>query len=140
MGKFIFQGVHMLFNGMFDERFAWKAKETRECRLVFIGRKLDKEFLEKGVMNCKVADLRFKVGDSVEANCDGWEAGTVIRLWDEGNCYRIRLSSGDECWAPCDTDDFIRKNTNGAGAAWQPLVHQPWWGKGGGRQWRAQGN
>lgn len=136
--KFIFQGVHMLFNGMFDPRFWWKNNEVRECRLVFIGRNLDREFLEKGVKNCKVAPLRFKVGDFVEANCDGWERGQIIKLWDDGNPYRIRLQSGDECWGPVDTDQFIRQPTDGKGAPWKPLQHQPWWGNGQGQQqWRA---
>lgn len=138
LDKFIFQGVHMLLNGQFDPRFKWKPKELRECRLVFIGRNLDREFLEKGVMNCKVADLRFKIGDNVEANCDGWTKGRVIALWDEGNPYRVRLDDGEECWAPVDEDTFIRRNTDGRGAAWQPAKHQPWWGKGGGKQWRAE--
>uniref|UniRef100_A0A6U6U3Q7 CobW C-terminal domain-containing protein n=1 Tax=Alexandrium andersonii TaxID=327968 RepID=A0A6U6U3Q7_9DINO len=135
--KFIFQGVHMLFNGKFDDRFAWKRDEVRECRLVFIGRKLDRKFLEEGVMGCKVVPLRFQVGDAVEANCDGWEPGRIIALWDDGNPYRIRLESGDEVWGPVDTDQFVRKPANGKGAAWQPLAHQPWWGKGNGKQWRA---
>jgi len=136
--KFVFQGVHMLFNGQFDERFRWKQQEVRECRLVFIGRKLDREFLEKGVMNCRVSPLRFKVGDVVEANCDGWCRGCVINLWDEGNPYRVRLDDGEECWAPTDNDQFIRKDTSGQGPAWQASKHQPWWGKGGGKQWQAK--
>lgn len=136
--KFVFQGVHMLFNGLFDERFRWKAGEMRECRLVFIGRNLDKKFLEEGVINCKVAPLRFSVGDAVEAKCDAWSPGQVIKLWDEGNPYRIRLQNGEECWGPVDTDEFVRKPANGKGAAWQSLQHQPWWGKGQGKQqWRA---
>eukprot|EP00931_Biecheleriopsis_adriatica_P050155 TRINITY_DN29027_c0_g1_i1.p1 TRINITY_DN29027_c0_g1~~TRINITY_DN29027_c0_g1_i1.p1 ORF type:complete len:439 (-),score=90.46 TRINITY_DN29027_c0_g1_i1:115-1269(-) len=135
--KFVFQGVHMLFNGCFDDRFKWKHGEVRECRLVFIGRKMDREFLEKGVMNCKVAPLRFKKGDTVEANCDGWVRGTVIELWDEGNPYRVRLQDGEECWAPVDTDQFIRKPKEGQATGYQPLQHQPWWSKGQGKQWRA---
>lgn len=125
--KFIFQGVHMLFNGSFDPRFQWKRDEVRECRCVFIGRNLDKESLEKGVKDCMVAPLRFNVGDAVEANCDGWNLGTVIKLWDDGNPYRIRLQNGDECWGPVDTDQFVRKPMAGQGGHWQPLQHRPWW-------------
>jgi len=51
--KYVFQGVHMIFNGSFDGRFKWKKDEVRESRLVFIGRNLDKEALEKGVMGCR---------------------------------------------------------------------------------------
>jgi len=44
-------------------------------------------------MDCKAAStLRFKVGDLVFANCEkGWEKGKIIKLWDEGNPYRIEL-------------------------------------------------
>lgn len=141
--KFVFQGVHMLMSGTFDERFLWKAKDTRECRLVFIGRNLDKMNLEESVMACKItADLRFKVGDAVVANCDGWQKGAIIRLWDEGNPYRIRLDDGEECWAPVDSDAFIKKFEGPASqGAHKPLQHQPWWGndgKGVKRPWRAR--
>jgi len=51
--KYVFQGVHMIFNGSFDGRFKWKKDEVRESRLVFIGRNLDKEALQKGVMGCR---------------------------------------------------------------------------------------
>jgi len=88
-------------------------------------------------MACKVSDLRFKVGDAVEANCDGWERGAVMRLWDEGNPYRVRLHNGDECWAPVDSDTFIRKPLGPAAQPWKPLQHQPWWQQGG-KGWRAR--
>jgi len=139
--KFVFQGVHMLFNGSFDPRFRWSRKEVRECRLVFIGRNLDKKALEKGVMDCKVGVLRFKVGDAVEANCEEWIQGTVIKLWDEGNPYRIRLHNGEECFGPVDTDEFVRKSAVGSGMAWQPTQHGPWWeqpGASSGKPWRAR--
>eukprot|EP00975_Prorocentrum_lima_P062127 12883951-Prorocentrum_lima.AAC.1 len=44
--KFLFQGVHMLFNGTFTAA-QWKKGETRDCRFVFIGRNLDKKALEE---------------------------------------------------------------------------------------------
>lgn len=106
--KFVFQGVHMLFSGNFLPQFKWKKTEARECRMVFIGRNLDKEALEEGVLACKVGELRFGVGTLVEANCEGWNAGTIIKLWDDGNPYRIKLNSGEECWAPVDNDGYVR--------------------------------
>merc|ERR1712083_1048480 len=61
--KYLFQGVHMLFSGGFDE-YEWKDDEKRECRFVFIGRNLDKKMLEERFMDCKQeGELRFKVGD-----------------------------------------------------------------------------
>ena len=49
--KFVFQGVHMLFGGDFSRDIGlWKEGETRECRFVFIGRDLDHEDLEKGLL------------------------------------------------------------------------------------------
>mmetsp|Transcript_39175 Transcript_39175/g.113181 ORF Transcript_39175/g.113181 Transcript_39175/m.113181 type:complete len:426 (-) Transcript_39175:92-1369(-) len=125
--KFVFQGVHMLFSGGFDGRFRWRRDEVRECRLVFIGRNLDKKALESAVMECRVErPLRFKVGDRVEANCEEWLPGTVIKLWDEGNPYRIRLANGEECWGPVDNDDFVRRPTASAVRAGQKRS-SPWW-------------
>ena len=63
--KFVFQGVHMLFGGGFSSEVPpWKEGETRECRFVFIGRDLDHEELQQGLMDCKAEELRFKVGDT----------------------------------------------------------------------------
>jgi len=87
----------MIFTGGFNKDLApWKEGEKRVCRFVFIGRNLDEEKLKKGFMDCKARDtLRFKVGDLVFANCaEGWIPGKVIRLWDEGNPYRIELEDG----------------------------------------------
>jgi G3E family GTPase len=48
--RFVFQGVHMILDG--DLQRDWKSGETRESRLVFIGRDLDEAALRKGFMAC----------------------------------------------------------------------------------------
>ena len=48
--QFVFQGVHLLFEGRPGR--AWANEEERVNRLVFIGRKLDKEKITQGFMNC----------------------------------------------------------------------------------------
>ena len=48
--QFVFQGVHMLFEGRPGR--AWAAEEERLNRLVFIGRDLDKEKITEGFLNC----------------------------------------------------------------------------------------
>ena len=48
--RFVFQGVHMLFEGKADR--PWKADESRRSQLVFIGRNLDREQLNKGFRMC----------------------------------------------------------------------------------------
>ncbi|CAE7382966.1 CBWD2 [Symbiodinium natans] len=108
--KYLFQGVHMLFNGGFEGGYKWKEGEKRECRFVFIGRNLDKILLEKKFMDCKVlSEARFNTGDKVEANVPGgWTKGTILKVWDDGNPYRIKLDNGTEVWAPDDSDDFVR--------------------------------
>lgn len=107
--KFVFQGVHMSIHGRFEESFAWQSGETRECRLVFIGRSLDKASLEKGVMACRDGDLRFRVGDEVETSCNGWSVGRVVRVWHDGHPYCIKLKDGEEVWPPVDSDQYVRK-------------------------------
>lgn len=47
--RFVFQGVHMLFEGKFDR--AW-GKEARRNNLVFIGRNLNRDFLNMGFKAC----------------------------------------------------------------------------------------
>jgi G3E family GTPase len=47
--RFVFQGVHMLFEGKFDR--AW-GKEERRNNLVFIGRNLNRDFLNMGFTAC----------------------------------------------------------------------------------------
>ena len=46
--RFVFQGVHMILDG--DLQRDWKADETRESKIVFIGRKLDRKAIEQGFM------------------------------------------------------------------------------------------
>jgi hypothetical protein len=107
--KFVFQGVGMLFSGTFEGR--WKPDETRESRFVFIGKNLDMDLLKKGFEACCVTgDLRFPVGSKVEARVGEWTQGTVIKQWDDGNAYRIKLDddAGTECWAPVDVDGYVR--------------------------------
>ncbi len=48
--RFVFQGVHMIFDGRLDR--PWKATETRKNELVFIGRDLDEAALKEGFMAC----------------------------------------------------------------------------------------
>merc|ERR1712146_85669 len=48
--KFVYQAVHMIFNGDFDEE--WAADEVRESKLVFIGKNLDHEKLKADFAAC----------------------------------------------------------------------------------------
>eukprot|EP00291_Cryptomonas_curvata_P029809 CAMPEP_0172206754 /NCGR_PEP_ID=MMETSP1050-20130122/33408_1 /TAXON_ID=233186 /ORGANISM="Cryptomonas curvata, Strain CCAP979/52" /LENGTH=111 /DNA_ID=CAMNT_0012885901 /DNA_START=24 /DNA_END=356 /DNA_ORIENTATION=+ len=90
----------------------WKEGETRENRFCFIGKNLNRTQLEAALMKCVVPDdtvLRFKVGDTVMCRMEeGWRKGKVLRLWSEGNPYRVLMNKGWECSAPEDSDTFIR--------------------------------
>jgi len=46
--KFVYQGVHMIFDGNFDEDEVWEEGEERSSKLVFIGKNLDHEELKSG--------------------------------------------------------------------------------------------
>lgn len=50
--RFVFQGVHMLFDGKPDR--PWKPSETRKNELVFIGRNLDEAQLKEDFQKCLV--------------------------------------------------------------------------------------
>ncbi len=48
--RFVFQGVHMLFDGRADR--PWKDGEDRANRIIFIGRNLDREEINQGFSSC----------------------------------------------------------------------------------------
>jgi G3E family GTPase len=48
--RFVFQGVHMLFDARSDRK--WKEGEVRFNRVVFIGKKLNREELNNGIRMC----------------------------------------------------------------------------------------
>ena len=109
--KYVFQGVHMLFGGKFsDDIGLWKEGEKRECRFVFIGRDLDHEALESGLMECLAEDLRFNVGDTVYANVGQFTEGKILKCWDQGNPYRVEIQNEEKSnvWVPEDSDEFVR--------------------------------
>ena len=110
--KYVFQGVHMLFNGAYTEEIGlWKEGEERECRFVFIGRDLDHDALQEGLMNCKAEKLRFKRGDIVYANIGEFTRGKILKCWDEGNPYRVEIQNKEKTnvWVPIDSDTYVRK-------------------------------
>jgi hypothetical protein len=110
--KYVFQGVHMLFQGKFTSK--WKKNEKRENKFVFIGRNLPGARLEKEFLALAATELRFAVGTKVMAQVDKFRLGTVIKHWDDGNAYRIRLDGGgQEVWAPVDIDSYIKAKVAG---------------------------
>jgi hypothetical protein len=48
--RFVFQGVHMLFEGKADR--PWKPDEKRKSQMIFIGRNLDRAALNAGFRRC----------------------------------------------------------------------------------------
>jgi len=62
--RIVFQGVHMLMGA--ERGGAWKKGETRNSKMVFIGRDLPRELLEKGMVQC-VAGLPERATDGVDA-------------------------------------------------------------------------
>lgn len=50
--RFVFQGVHMLLDSGADR--PWGSTEPRMCKLIFIGRNLDREELLRGFRSCLV--------------------------------------------------------------------------------------
>ena len=109
--KFVFQGVHMLFGGEFSEEIGlWKEGEKRECRFVFIGRNLDHDALQEGLMECIAEDLRFNVGDKVYANIGEFTEGKILKCWDQGNPYRVEIQNDEKSnvWVPIDDDRYVK--------------------------------
>ena len=114
--KYIFQGVGMTFNGDFSDEM-WGPNEVRGNKFVFIGRNLDKAYLESGFRDCLAKPLRFPIGTFVECFTgeapNGWKEGTVIGHWDGGNPYRIELYENKmNIFAPVDIDACIRMSSS----------------------------
>ncbi|MEC7664475.1 MAG: GTP-binding protein [Candidatus Thermoplasmatota archaeon] len=108
--KFVFQGVHMLFGGDFSHEIGlWKDGDDRECRFVFIGRDLDHQELEAGLLECKAEELRFGVGDIVYANIGEFTKGKILKCWDQGNPYRVEIQNDERTnvWVPIDNDNYV---------------------------------
>jgi hypothetical protein len=109
--KFIFQGVGMLFDGNISD-MKWNVPEAeRENVFVFIGKHLDHAWLKDCFQACIVTDqLRFKVGDKVQANIGEYTNGTIKKLWDDGNAYRIELDDEEKTnvYAPIDVDTYVK--------------------------------
>jgi G3E family GTPase len=53
--KYVSHSIHMIFEGSTQK--AWQPGEKRECKIIFIGRNLNREDLTTGFMNCMVQDL-----------------------------------------------------------------------------------
>ena len=48
--RYVFQGVHMMLEG--EHQRPWRDGETRESRLVFIGRDLPEQLIRDGFARC----------------------------------------------------------------------------------------
>jgi len=123
--RFVYQAVHMIFNGSFME--PWQEGEERASKLVFIGKKLDKEELTKQFSACIVSPesmekkkkmLRFAVGAKVQCKTGekSWSNGEVVALMYRDEYmppgmiapYQIKLTDGNLIYAPADEDTVIR--------------------------------
>src|SRR5574341_470494 len=62
--QFVFQGVHLLFEGRPGR--TWAQDEERLNRLVFIGRGLDKEKITQGFMNCITTENGASSSDEID--------------------------------------------------------------------------
>lgn len=124
--RFVYQAVHMLFDGNFME--PWANADERCSKLTFIGKNLNEKELRAGFERCiaspeqaakRLKQLRFKVGDKVACNTGRreWSKGSVVALMyrddqmspGEVAPYQVQLDSGDLIYAPADEPYLIRR-------------------------------
>jgi len=124
--RFVYQAVHMIFTGDFME--PWEEGETRESKLVFIGKNLNREELTAAFKACQATPdaedkrrkaLRFSVGTRVECKtgATAWSPGEIVALLYRDEFmqpgvvapYQIKLDDGNLIYAPADEDAVIRK-------------------------------
>jgi len=104
----------MLFQGRYTNN--WKASEKRENKFVFIGRNLPVERLQTEFDKLYAKDLRFPVGTRVLANVGSYVPAVVIKHWDDGHAYRLKLDKApkggdDEVWGMIDEDQYVKAFT-----------------------------
>lgn len=110
--KFVLQGVHMLKNQGFT--VPWAEAETRENRIIFIGRGMEarRGQLIHDFNQCIDQPLRFEIGDDVQAKVgpgeDEYANGHIIAQYDGTQAYTIRLLDDEDVYAPVDDDYFVR--------------------------------
>lgn len=107
--KFVFLGVHMVCDSGFSDDIHYKEGDERECRFVFIGRKLNQDLLFKGFDACMAEEhLRFNKDDLVKCKINGkWVSGVIVKQWDNGNCYQVKIDDKKNSlvYVPIDSDD-----------------------------------
>jgi hypothetical protein len=83
--RFVFQGVHMLFDGQADR--PWRADEPRLSQMVFIGRHLDRTD----------TDRRFRDPASIDSEHDASGSTSAARIR-----WAVELADGvqDLAWSP----------------------------------------
>jgi G3E family GTPase len=110
--RFVFQGVHMLFQGSFTTK--WSDDEEKVSKMVFIGRNLPTARIEEEFHKCEALPLRFPIGTRVKAHVEkGYVGGVIMKHWVQGNAYVIRLDSKGkqtiiEVFAPVDDDVYVK--------------------------------
>jgi len=113
---FVLQCVHMLRNQNFTEPWG-SAPETRESRIIFIGRGMQqrRSELTDGIMACLMKPLRFAIGDKILARTGEhtYSPGTIVAYWWCLSPYQIKLDEPDSdgedhlIHAPIDDDVFL---------------------------------
>ena len=125
--RYVFHAVHMTMDGFFEP---WREGESRESKLVFIGKNLDAATLNAGFSGCldtpqsreaRRKALRFAVGDVVQCKAGGggpWVRCEVVELMYRDASmspglvapYRVRRVKGGELQhVEYDDDEYVRK-------------------------------
>jgi G3E family GTPase len=104
--KYVVLGDRKGYQGMFTNM--WASNEKRESKFVFVGRNLPRAKIYEEFLSLIAKELRFAVGARVMAQVGKFRSGTVVKQWDDGNAYRIRLDrKGGDVFAPIDTLDYV---------------------------------
>lgn len=80
------------------------------ARITFRAGTISEHSLRSSFLQCIASEqLEYDVGRLVAVNVGEWALGRVIKHWDEGNAYRVRVfdGEGNDVWAPIDSKSFI---------------------------------
>merc|ERR1739845_141836 len=94
--RFVFQAIHMLFAN--SQGNPWKHDEERRCKMIFIGKNLNREELTSDFMTCMASCVEPIKGETIAKSQDEEERVEVQLDGEDRSLGSVRVGC---CWLGC---------------------------------------